>query len=299
MPLSPTHCITDWKIQSRFIAASLPLLKTILMELFFRTFGEGPPLIILHGLYGSSENWVSIGKSLAEHFRVFLPDQRNHGRSPHSELHDYPSMRDDLLRFMDRQNLEKANLMGHSMGGKVIMHLAIQESARVDSLIVIDIAPQAYDISEVTSQVKTHTRILEAMLAVDFTHVHSREDVNTQLARSIYSPRIRRFLLKNVERTDQGEYRWTINVGVIKAALPRVLDGLDPDACIGRRATTGFPVLFIRGGESDYITDEMIPGIRSIFPGAEIVTIPDAGHWLHVERSSMLLKTVRYFLLGE
>ena len=163
------------------------------------------------------------------------------------------------------------------MGGKVIMHLAVQEPARVNSLIVIDIAPQAYDSSGHSSQVRTHTRILDAMLGVDFDHVNTREDVNAQLARSIYSPRIRRFLLKNVERTDQGKYRWSINVEVIRSGLERVLDGLDPDAFIGRKSIPGFPVLFIRGSESDYIADEMIPGIQTIFPGAEVVTIPDAG----------------------
>ena len=269
------------------------------MELFFRKFGEGPPLIILHGLYGSSDNWISIGKSLAGRFEVFLPDQRNHGHSPHSDRHDYPSMRDDLSRFMDRHKLEKAILMGHSMGGKVAMYLAIQQPERVDSLVVIDIAPQAYGFSEHSNQIMTHTRILDAMLGIDFDHVHSREDANNQLARTIYSPKVRSFLLKNVERTDKGHYQWRINAKVIKDELPAVLDGLDPAAFGGGKGITGFPVLFIRGGKSDYIRDEMIQGLQAIFPVAEVSTIQGAGHWLHIEQGAMLLKIVKYFLLGE
>jgi pimeloyl-ACP methyl ester carboxylesterase len=200
---------------------------------------------------------------------------------------------------MDKHQLEKANLMGHSMGGKVVMFLAVQEPARVDSMIIIDIAPQAYALSGASSQTLTHTRILEAMLAVDFNHVQSREDVNNQLARTIYSHRIRRFLLKNLERTRHGQYRWMINANVIKTELQQVLDGLDPSAFMGGRGITGFQALFIRGEESDYITDDMIPGIQTIFPMAEITTIPGAGHWLHVEQASALIKTVKYFLLGE
>ena len=200
---------------------------------------------------------------------------------------------------MDMHKLEKAILMGHSMGGKVIMHLAVQNPARVDSMVVIDIAPHAYTFSEHSSQATSHTRILDAMLAVDFGHVHNREDIDNQLARSIYSPRIRRFLLKNAERTNDGHYLWRINARVIKAELSSVLDGLDPDVFSGGRGITGFQVLFIRGEKSDYITDEMIPGIQTIFPMAEVSTIPGVGHWLHVEQASLLLKTVKYFLLGE
>ncbi len=269
------------------------------MQLFFRKFGKGPPLIIVHGLYGSSDNWISIGKSLAENFEVYLPDQRNHGRSPHCDTHNYPAMRDDIAGFMDSQHLEKAILMGHSMGGKTIMHLAVVMPERVESLVIIDIAPLAYTYSDHSSQVITHTRILDSMLAVDFDHVHSREDADRQLARTIYSPRVRSFLLKNIERTGSNRYRWRINASAIRAELPSILDGLDPRVFAAGKGITGFQVLFIRGENSDYIRDDMIPGIKTIFPMAEITTIPGAGHWLHVEQPSLLLKTLKYFLLGE
>ena len=270
-----------------------------MIDLHFKKFGEGPPLVILHGLYGSSDNWISIAKSLSAHFEVFLPDQRNHGNSPHSQRLDYPSMRDDLTRFLDSQKLDKAILAGHSMGGKTVMHLAVQQPERVDSMIIIDIAPQAYSISEQSTHNLSHVRILDAMLAVDFSRVEKREDVSAQLEQSIFSARVRSFLLKNVVRTDSGQYCWRINVSVIREELPSVLGGLDPGDYKGGKGISGFPVLFIRGEKSDYITDEMIPGILNIFPVAEISTIPGAGHWLHVEQSSLLLKTVQYFLLGK
>ena len=270
-----------------------------LMKLHFRKYGEGPPLIIVHGLYGSSDNWISMAKSLSSNFEVFLPDQRNHGNSPHSPRHDYPSMRDDLTRFMEDQKLDSAILMGHSMGGKTVMHLAVEQPGSVDSMIIIDIAPQAYSFSKDSGQPLSHDRILDAMLAVDFDRVDKRDDVATQLERSIYSARVRGFLLKNVVRTDSGQYRWRINVPVIRKTLSEVLGGMDPAEFRGGKGVTGFPVLFIRGEKSGYISDEMIPGIMDIFPMAEIITLPGAGHWLHVEQPALLVKTVKYFLLGE
>ena len=269
------------------------------MKLYFRKSGEGPALIILHGLYGSSDNWISIAKSLSADFEVFLPDQRNHGKSPHSPRHDFPSMRDDLTRFMEDQKLDSTILIGHSMGGKTVMHFAVQQPERVESMIIIDIAPQAYSISENLSLPLSHEKILDAMMEVDFDRVKKREDAGTQLEQKIYSARVRGFLLKNVVRTDTGQYRWRINVPVIRAALPGLLGGLDPGDYKGGKGISGFPVLFIRGEKSDYITDDMIPGILDIFPMAEISTIPNAGHWLHVEQSGLLIKTLKYFLLGE
>jgi len=224
------------------------------MELYYRKFGEGPPLIIVHGLYGSSDNWISIGKSLADHFEVFLVDQRNHGRSPHSQTHDYPSLRDDLAGFMDSHQIDKAIFMGHSMGGKAVMYMAESMKERVESLIVIDVAPISYRSAEHLNQFQTHTQILDGMLSVKFNTVHSREDIDTQLARSIYSPKIRSFLLKNVERTSTGEYRWRINVHAIRDQLSEILDGLDPGSFKFGQGITGFPVLFIRGKDSYYIT---------------------------------------------
>ena len=198
------------------------------MELFYRNFGEGPPLIIVHGLYGASDNWLSIGKALASDFDVYLVDQRNHGQSPHAETHNYPAMRDDLIEFMDRHDLQKAILVGHSMGGKTVMFLAEAYPERVDSLIVIDIAPTTCHPDDHSGQARTHTEIVNGMLSVDFSKVKKREDVNDQLALTIHSPKIRSFLMKNVYRDRNGHYGWKLNAPVIGKELASIFEGLDP-----------------------------------------------------------------------
>jgi esterase len=266
------------------------------MELFYRNFGKGPPLIIAHGLYGASDNWLSIGKALATDFDVYLVDQRNHGHSPHAEIHNYQVMKDDLIAFMDRHDLQKAILVGHSMGGKTVMFLAEAYPERVDSLIVIDIAPTTCHPDDNSSQARTHTEIVHGILSVDFSQVKKRDDVNDQLARTIHSPKIRSFLMKNVSRDKEGHYGWKLNAPVIAKELTSIFEGLDPGKYSHGRGITGFPVLFIRGEKSDYISDDCIPDIKQIFPMAEIATIPQAGHWLHVEQPELLIKTIRYFL---
>lgn len=266
------------------------------MELFYRNFGEGPPLIIVHGLYGASDNWLSIGKALAADYDVYLIDQRNHGQSPHSDTHNYPAMRDDLLLFMDQHDLQKAILVGHSMGGKTVMFLAEAQPERVDSLIVLDIAPTTCHPDDQSSQARTHTEIVNGMLSVDFSQVTRREDVDEQLAGSIYSRRIRSFLMKNVSRTADGNYHWKLNAAVIGKELPSIFEGLDLSKYSPGNGITGFPVLFVRGEKSDYIMDDCFPDIKKVFPQAEIATIPHAGHWLHAEQPELLVKTIRYFL---
>lgn len=266
------------------------------MELFFRKLGSGPPMIIIHGLYGSSDNWLSIGKALSRSYTVYLVDQRNHGQSPHDEVHDYPSMRDDLIEFMDRHELRKATIIGHSMGGKTAVFLSESHPERIDALVVIDIAPTAYGAEASGNQVETHKRIMDAMLEVDFKKAASREDVDEQLAKNIDSPRIRSFLLKNIVRNQDKSLQWKLNVPALRENLEEVLGGLDPKKYRGGEEIAGFPVLFIRGEKSDYISDDDILVIQQIYPMARVTTLPDAGHWLHVEQPALLIKTIRYFL---
>ena len=266
------------------------------MELYHKKLGSGPPLIIVHGLYGSSDNWLSIGKALSDRYTVYLTDQRNHGRSPHSEIHDYPSMRDDLVEFMDRQNLPRAILIGHSMGGKACMFLAESHPGRIEALVVVDIAPTPYGEGERNGQVQTHRKIMEAMMAVDFSRVASRSDAESQLARSIESRRMRSFLLKNLDGNATKGFRWRLNVHSLYRNLGNLMGGLDAGRYSGGEEIAGFPVLFIRGEKSDYITDEELLTIHQIFPMARVTTLPDAGHWLHVEQAALLIRTIRYFL---
>jgi esterase len=268
------------------------------MELFFRKYGEGPPLIILHGLYGSSDNWVSVARSLADHYEVYLPDQRNHGRSPHHSEHTYFSLSSDLAEFMERQHIQRAVLIGHSMGGKVVMHFAHRYPDRVNALIVVDIAPKAYgELARLKSNTINHQLIIQSMMEVDFRNIHHREEVEQNLMEKLGTNRIVKFLMKNLKRNDDQTFTWTLNLPALNDHLDDILDGLNEQDFTRGRGVTGFPVLFVKGGDSDYITmDDYVDLIKVIFPFAELVTIPKTGHWLHAEEPELLIRNIRYFL---
>jgi len=268
------------------------------MKLFYRKYGEsGPPLIIVHGLYGASDNWISVAKELAENYEVFVIDQRNHGESPQAEVHTYETMRDDLLEFMDRHKIKEGILMGHSMGGKTVMAFAMVYPERVSSLIVIDIAPIAYNDLAVDSHiVANHAKMIDAMFELKLDRFASREEVSQALSVKIGSERIRMFLLKNLGRDKGKKFYWKINLPVLKKYLPQIMDGLAIEKFLSTGGISGFPVIFIRGEKSDYIQPKDHDTIKKVFPGAEIVSIPDSGHWVHAEQADLLIKTVRYFL---
>jgi len=267
------------------------------MKLFFRKYGEaGPPLIIVHGLYGSGDNWVNIARELAHRFEVYVVDQRNHGQSPHSEVHDYGVMREDLREFMDDQGIDRAVLIGHSMGGKTIMSFAAEWPERVASLISVDIAPKTYsNLALASRKAPNHSGMIDALLALDVQNAESREELDLALRPRIGSSRIRSFLLKNVRRDSSGKFSWRINLEALNNNLDKIFEGIDASN-IPVGGITGFPVLFISGAESDYIQPQDHLLIRSLFPVAEIVTIPGAGHWVHAEQPALLVKTIKYFL---
>jgi esterase len=267
------------------------------MELFYRKSGSGKPLVILHGLYGSSDNWMSIAGKLAGDFEVYLVDLRNHGKSPHDDRHDYESMRDDLLAFMDQAHLDSAVIAGHSMGGKAAMCFARHHAARIQRLIIIDIAPKSYK-SMYRSQAPNHFDILKAMQDIDFSDVSSRRDVDRQLASTIKQARIRAFLMKNLERGDDKRYFWSLNLGVLLRELDNIMDGINEKCFDPKVPLRDFPVLFIRGENSPYVLDEDMNFIRKIFPLAALETIPDAGHWLHAEQPEAFTGLVRKFASG-
>ena len=270
------------------------------MELFFRKYGEAkPPLIIVHGLYGASDNWVTIAKMLSEHFEVYLIDQRNHGRSPHAPEHTYNAMKEDLREFMDSQGIEKAVLVGHSMGGKTVMFFAKDYPERISSLVVVDIAPKSYATPDEAS-LKTidHRKIIAAMHGVDFSAIASRQQVEEELANSITQDRVRQFLMKNLHRNKDNTFRWSLNVDALERNMPGILEGMNQKDFEKGNGIVGFPVLFVRGANSQYILDEDIDNIiLTIFPYAELVTIPNAGHWVHAEQPKLLVKNLLYFVL--
>ncbi|HSH52506.1 MAG TPA: alpha/beta fold hydrolase [Bacteroidales bacterium] len=265
------------------------------MELFFRKFGDGPPLIILHGLYGSSDNWVSTGRKLSANYQVYLLDQRNHGKSPHSPQHNYHLLKDDLLEFMDKQSINKAIILGHSMGGKTAMFFAVDYPERINNLIIVDISPKSYKNTKST-QLLSHSTIINAMYNIDFNHIKSRKDIDKILSPSIPSKRVRQFLLKNVSRTKDNQLKWSLNLEGISNELENIMDGLIIENFKDGNGITGFPVLFIKGEKSDYIESADNEAIKTVFPFAEIEIIPNAGHWLHAEQPKLFLKTIQNFL---
>jgi pimeloyl-ACP methyl ester carboxylesterase len=255
------------------------------MELFYRHFGNGYPTVILHGLFGISDNWVTFGRELSSHFSVYLPDLRNHGQSPHSSIFDFPALGSDILEFCETHQLNQINLIGHSLGGKTAMLLALQHPELVSKLVVVDISLRK------SPPDRDHQKLLDAMFAVDFSSAASRSDVERQLSGAIPSARIRQFLLKNVYWRDRHVLDWRLNLKGINENLLLVFESIDFPGQFIR------PSLFIRGGASDYILDSDIPMIKSKFPGATVETIEKASHWVHADAPGEFYRLVSEFLL--
>ena len=263
------------------------------MELFYRKEGTGSPLVIVHGLYGSSDNWVNIGKRLAEKHTVYMIDQRNHGRSPFSDSHSFNDMRDDLEEFFDKHNIEKATLLGHSMGGKAAMWFAADFPEKVEKLVIADIAPKDYLLLKEDSQFYLHQNILLAMQEIDFSKIKSRKDVDDFMAQKIDDINIRQFLLKNVAKDKMNhQYKWRVNAGVLYDHLDEIVSGVNKTWLEDRIPITSYPVIFIRGMKSKYILPEDEILIKEIYPDSRIIDIPDAGHWLHAEQPELFMKAV-------
>ncbi len=263
------------------------------MNLHYRKEGNGWSLVIIHGLYGSSDNWMIISAKLSERYTVYSVDLRNHGRSPHDPVHTYEAMKEDVARFFDQHRIGPAVIMGHSMGGKVAMLLAADYPELVKKLIVVDIAPKDYLALEQDSQYHLHRSILLAMMEIDFSLVKTRRDVEESLAEKIDSERIRQFLLKNVASDRQAHrLKWRLNAEALYNNLEEIVEGGNYKRFEDRIPITGYPVVFIRGLDSPYIQDNDIPMLKRIYPDANIVDIPNAGHWLHAEQPELFLEAV-------
>lgn len=259
------------------------------MELFYRKYGnEGDqPLIILHGLFGVSDNWVSFARRIAmEGFEVFVVDQRNHGQSPHSGNFNYLALTDDLFDFIDDHDIENPMILGHSMGGKVAMRFALENPHLVKRLVVVDISLKAYPPRT------THKQIIKAMQAVDLATITRRQTVEDQLQSVIPEKRIRLFVLKNLHRNKENRFEWRLNIDGIEPNLDEMFDAIDIQEQFEK------PTLFIKGGASDYILLEDYELIRENFPNAEIVVIANTSHWVHVESPEIFYQLTMGFLTG-
>jgi len=252
------------------------------MQLHFKQLGHGEPLVLLHGLFGSADNWFGVAPKLAGKFRVIALDLRNHGHSPHHAEMDYPLMAADVGKFFAAQKIESAHVIGHSMGGKVAMQFALDFPARVGKLVVVDMAPRAY--------ARAHDKIFAALLALDLPGFQTLQQIEDALAPEIPSLNLRRFLLKNLGRDTQGGFVWKMNLrGVAEnySRLGEVLNTGKPFAG---------PALFIRGGRSDYVNAADEQEIRRRFPVAEIQTIAAANHWVHADAPEEFVRLVLDFL---
>lgn len=252
------------------------------MKLNFRKFGSGHPLFILHGVFGSSDNWQTLGKEFAENFEVYLIDQRNHGDSPHDEEMNYKAMSEDLAELMEDENLSSIFLLGHSMGGKTAMHLACDHEEKVDKLIVVDISPVVYP--------PHHQQIFEGFHAVNLPSLQSRKDADLQMAEKISDLGVRQFILKNLTRDKNNNYTWKINLDVLERNIENIGAGLSE----GQRFEK--PTLFIGGSKSNYINNDTHAPIKRHFPSSEIKMIAGSGHWIHAEKPEELAQLVVEFL---
>lgn len=280
------------KIVSRCIKDNLP--DSSHMKLFCRKYGEGPPLIILHGLYGSSDNWATIAKNLSDSFTVYLPDQRNHGQSPHSDIHDYDSMCDDLYELAADLGLKKFFLAGHSMGGKTAISFALKYPEMLNGLLIADISPFINEANKNTA-FSQHKSILEAILSIDLATIISRTDAEERLRDKIKDDKIRGFVLKNLQRSSANNFTWKLNAESLLKNLEKIMSGIDRGSQL-TQPITGFPVIFLKGGDSDYILPSDFGDILKIFPAAEFAIAERAGHWIHADRPDEVIRNLKRLL---
>jgi esterase len=251
------------------------------VKLFFRTYGEGQPLVILHGLFGSSDNWLTQAKLFSTRYKVYTVDLRNHGQSPHDDRFDYQSMVGDLKLFFEDERIPGAILLGHSMGGKAAMNFALQYPDFLEKLIVVDIAPRAYDLE--------HYAIADGLAAIPVHEITSRNQADEILSKHVSEPEVRQFLLKNLQRKSEGGFSWKINLPVIREKLSNI--GVD----LLTNNTFDKPTLFIRGARSNYVRDEDWARISEVFTSAKLETM-ETGHWVQAEKPQEFVTLVMDWL---
>jgi pimeloyl-ACP methyl ester carboxylesterase len=253
------------------------------VKLAFEAVGEGPPVVVLHGLFGSGRNWAPIAQALAATHRVYLPDARNHGASPWSDTMSYPEMAFDVLELIERERLQRPVLVGHSMGGKTAMALALEHPDAIAGLAVIDIAPQVY--------ADQFSPYVTAMRGLDIATAASRKEIRDTLATRLGGDAPVDFLLQNLRRQEE-RFDWRLNL-MATAMCMRDLCGFPTHLLDGSYEG---PALFLSGGESDYVRPDAHAAIARLFPAAELEEIPQAGHWVHADEPQALLRVLRGWL---
>jgi esterase len=253
-----------------------------MIKLFSQTIGSGPPLVIVHGLFGSGDNWMSHAKVLASRYQVFLVDLRNHGHSPHLPEMNFQVMSNDLLEFFAEEGLRDVCLVGHSLGGKVSMCFAQENPFLLSKLVVVDIGVRAYK--------PHHQHIFNTIGKLDLSAFTSRSELEKVIAPGVGDPATIQFLMKNLYWKEPGKLAWRFNLPVLEANISNMT------AAIPSQPIVETETLFIRGENSHYIIDEDIPGISEIVPHSSFVSIPDAGHWVHAEAPELFRSALLSFV---
>jgi len=251
------------------------------MNLYFKTLGEGKPLIILHGLFGSGDNWLTLAKQWAESYKVYLVDQRNHGHSPFANEMNYEVMSEDLYEFFASEGLRDVYLMGHSMGGKTVLRFAQKYDFLIEKMVVADMGIKQYK--------PHHEDIFKALLAVDVANRTSRKEVEEVLSAHIKDEGTKQFLLKNLYWKEQGVLAWRFNLDILFTQRNEVIQALPSERI-------NVDTLFLSGGNSDYVLEKDKESIRTLVPNAHFETIENAGHWLHAEAPKQFMDKVNHFL---
>lgn len=267
-------------IEERLLLTGLPLHFSVLNN---NEQPNLPPLILLHGLFGMGDNLAGVGRALQEHFTVYKVDLRNHGRSARATTMTFESMAADVALLMEEQGIECAYVLGHSLGGKVAMQLALDHPKKVERLVVADIAPVMYTVG--------HNDVFAGLKAVDLTQIKSRRDADEVLAQYIDQEMIRLFILKNLYRNEQGEFDWRLNIDALIASYPDLCQGIETEKSFIKS------VLFLKGENSPYIQESHRAAIMKLFPQAQIEVIEQASHYLHVEKPQQFNQAVKQFLL--
>ena len=261
------------------------------LQLFSRKIGSGYPVVVLHGLFGMSDNWVSIAKELAGHgFAVHLLDLRNHGKSPHTQSHTYKEMCEDILAYFRDEKLTSVGLIGHSMGGKLAMYFGLLYPEKLSHLVVVDIAPADYS----KHNSGYHSNILHHLMAIDLSSHVSRRTILEEIRHRLHDYRLTMFLGKSLQPRGKGAFAWKLNLPVLLENLPGMYEGLDE---LDRYAPSALSTLFVRGEKSDYIQAHHEPERMKYFPDSSVVSIVGAGHWLHIEQPDRFAAALLEFLV--
>jgi esterase len=251
------------------------------MKLFYKILGEGQPLLLLHGLFGSADNWLTHAKNWSQHYKVYMIDQRNHGHSSHHQETSYSAMAEDLFELVVDEQLRDILLLGHSMGGKTAMAFAQEYSFLIEKMVIVDMGIKAYP--------PHHQRIFDGLRAVQIEECISRHEAEQRLLPFVPHDATRQFLLKNMYWKNPKELAWRFNHEALESNITAIMRGLP-------MKSADVNTLFIRGETSDYIADNDWPCIQHAFPKSQLITIPQAGHWVHAESPQAFSNAVLRFL---